>query len=111
MTIAPCAPPAKAAPRVDALWRAKPRASSIVHGRLQEPRQAGESGPRLDIADHGHQSRRVDELVEGHVVQLELAGSRHHDAVEAFLDQRPIRPPAQLATEQYVEGLGAGQPA
>ena len=34
--------------------------ASIMHVRLQEPRQAVEVGVGLDVADHGDQGRRVD---------------------------------------------------
>ena len=81
---------------------------SLVDVRLQEPRQAVEVGLGLDVADHGHQRLGIDQLLERHVVQLQLAGDRDHHAVELLFDQRPIGADAQLAAEHDVEGVRLG---
>ena len=49
--------------------------------RFQEPGQAMEIAFRFDVPHHGHEGRLVDQRLERHVVQVELAADRHHDAV------------------------------
>src|SRR5437870_2127482 len=61
--------------------------SSIVRVVLQEPRQALEVGSALDEADHGYERLGVDQLLEGDVVEVQLAGDRDQDAVEVVLDE------------------------
>ena len=53
--------------------RLSPRQFFFVDVRLQEPRQFVEVAVRVDVPHHGHQRARVDQLLERHVSQLQLA--------------------------------------
>ena len=88
-----------------------PPRNLVVHVRFQEPGQAVEVAAGLDVADHRDQRGRIDQLVERHVVQVQLAGDRDHHAVEPLFDQRPIGADAELAAEHDVEGLRPGAAA
>src|SRR4051812_8114805 len=46
----------------------------LVDVRFQEPRQAMEIAVGIDVADHGDQRFGINEFLEWHVVQVELAG-------------------------------------
>ena len=85
--------------------------ASLVHVRFQEPRQAVEVAVGLDVAHDRHQRGRIDQLMEGHVVQVQLSGDGDHHAVEPFFHQCSIGAHAELAAEHHVEGLGAGAAA
>ena len=65
----------------------------------------------LDVADHRDQRRRIDQLAERHVIQLQLAGDGNHHPVEPLLRSAPIRPHAQLAAQHHVERLRPGATA
>ena len=72
------------------LWRHR-RPSIDV--RFQEPREPVEVGVRLDVADHGDQRRRIDQLLERHVVQIELAGRPRPSRRPAASRPAPDTPP------------------
>ena len=54
--------------------------------RLKKPREPMEIGLGADVADHGHECFGIDQLLERHVVQIELPGDGDHHAVEALFD-------------------------
>ena len=53
----------------------------------------------LDVADDRHERGRIDQLVEAHVIQFELAANGNHHAVQPFLDQAPDRRPRPIGCQ------------
>ena len=49
---------------------------------FEESRQPLEVGARLDQADDRHERLGVDQVIEGDIVEVELAGDGDQDAVE-----------------------------
>src|SRR5690348_339611 len=82
----------------------------LVGAGLEEARQpvvvaAAGDEPHLRL-----EGLRVDQLLERHVAQVELALDADHVAVEALLDERAIRADAELAAEHDVERVGRRAP-
>src|SRR4051794_21703991 len=84
------------------------RSPGFVREILEEPGELVEVGSGLDEADDGDEGLRVDQGVERHVVEAELARARDHHAVQALLDQGAVGADAELAAEDDVERGGEG---
>ena len=76
--------------------------------RFQEPRQPMEITVRLNITHDGDERFGIDQLIERNVFQLQLAGHRHHDAVESLFHQGSVGADAQLASQHHVKGMRLG---
>ena len=78
----------------------------MICARLQEASEAVEVAARLHEANLGQHGVLVDQLREGHVAKVELAGHAHHVSVESLFHDASIGADAQLATEHDVKGMG-----
>src|SRR5262249_2681344 len=75
---------------------------------LQKSCQSLKVRALLDVAHDGGESLRVDEVVERHIAEVELAGDRNEDTIEAVLDDRTVGPHPELAAQNHIEGMGQG---
>src|ERR1043165_2062306 len=62
----------------------------LVGASLEEARRAVIIAAAADEPHLGLEALRVDQLLERHVAQVELALDADHVAVEALLDERPV---------------------
>ena len=83
---------------------------SVVRVILQEPGQLLEVRARLNKTNHGDHRLGIDELLEGDVVQVELARDRDEHAVKPIFHERPKRPHAKLAPQHDVKGVRRSTP-
>src|SRR5580700_5941648 len=79
------------------------RGPSARELRPEIDREAVEVALAPDEADLGLERHGVDEIREGDVAEIELAGDADHVAVEPLLGEGVVRAEAELAAEHHVE--------
>ena len=75
-----------------------PPPQSVVDVSFEEPGKPVKVATWLDVANTGHQSFRVDQIVKRFIVQIQLPGNTDHHAVEFLFSECAKGTNAELTT-------------
>jgi hypothetical protein len=65
---------------------------------------------RFDIPNNSYERLRIDQFLEGDVIEFQLAGNTHHDTIEAAFSKSTVPANTELAAEHDVECMRFGTP-